>query len=127
MVAAVVVAAGSPAMGNPYKGSPVGDVTLAEVTAAKVQGSTRLTIALWQTAETVDEGSPEKPSSSNYQSCRSETSLKSPSANAETVVTAVRDSRADATVPAGLTATFYFSLFTKNRTQSYGSIPGCTR
>ena len=76
MVAVVAAAVGSPVMGSPYTGTTVRDVTLAEVTAAKEQGPTRPTIALSQTAETVEEVVPEKPSSSNYQSCRSETYLR---------------------------------------------------
>ena len=72
-VAMVVAAAGSPMMESPYTATTATDAVLVEVTAAKEQGSTRPTIALSQMEETADEVVPEKPSSSNCQSCRSET------------------------------------------------------
>ena len=118
VVPMVEAAVGSATMGSPKTATTVRDATLAELTAAKGQGLTRPTIALSQTAETVDEVFPEKPSSSNYQSCRSGTSLRLQSAAAEAVVVAVQDSRADATVPAGSMDTFFSFRFTTNRTPS---------
>ena len=126
MVAVVAAAVGSPVMASPYTGTTVRDVTLAEVTAAKEQGPTRPTIALSQTAETVEEVVPEKPSSSNYQSCRSETYFRLLSAKAEAVVAAVQDSKADAMVPAGSMDTFFSSRFTTNRTPSCERFSGCS-
>ena len=77
-------------------------------------------------AETVEEVVPEKPSSSNYQSCRSETYFRLLSAKAEAVVAAVQDSKADAMVPAGSMDTFFSSRFTTNRTPSCERFSGCS-
>ena len=126
VVPMVEAAVGSATMGSPKTATTVRDATLAELTAAKGQGLTRPTIALSQTAETVDEVFLEKPSSSNYQSCRSETYFRLLSAKAEAVVAAVQDSRADATVPAGSMDTFFSSRFTTNRTPSCESFSGCS-
>lgn len=125
-VAVVVAEEGSPATGSRYRETTVRDVTMAEATAARGRRQTRLTIALSQTAETVDVVVPEKRSSSNYPSCRWETPWRLPSAEEEEGGVAVPDSRAEATVPAGSMEMFFSCRFTTNRTRPRERFSGCS-